>query len=85
MASTKTSSVYDADEATVYRIKIKGHLEEHWSDWLGGLEIIHDAQGYSLLSGIVFDQAALHGILGQIRNLGLTLVSIESQHMAVEE
>ena len=85
MSSTKISSVYDADEAIVYRIKIKGHLEEHWSDWLGGLEISHDAQGYSLLSGIVSDQAALHGILGQIRNLGLTLVSIESQHMAVKE
>jgi len=61
----------------LYEIKIKGHLDEHWSDWLGGLEITQDEHGNSFLTGIVPDQAALHGILNQIRDLGLTLVSIK--------
>jgi len=59
-----------------YEIKVKGHLEEHWSDWLGGLEVAHDGHGNSLLTGVIPDQAALHGILAQIRDLGLTLISI---------
>lgn len=58
-----------------YEIRIKGHLEEHWSDWLGGLHITQEAEN-SLLTGVVPDQAALHGILVQIRDLGLTLISI---------
>jgi len=59
-------------------------LEEHWSDWLGGLEISHDAQGYSLLTGMVRDQAALHGILAQIRDLGLPLISITPKSTVAE-
>ena len=60
----------------VYEIKVKGHLEEHWSDWLGGLSIGQDSEGNSVLCGPVPDQAALHGILAQIRDLGLILISI---------
>jgi hypothetical protein len=60
-------------------IKIKGHLDGHWSDWLGGLEITHDEHGNSLLTGVVPDQASLHGILAQIRDLGLTIISLTSQ------
>jgi hypothetical protein len=52
---------------------------------LGGLEIAHDAKGYSLLTGIVPDQAALHGILAQIRDLGLTLIWLTSADGIVEE
>ncbi|MBI5934827.1 MAG: RDD family protein [Chloroflexi bacterium] len=62
-----------------YEIKVKGQLEEHWADWLGGLSITHDAHGNSLLTGVVPDQAALHGILAQIRDLGLTLISLTPQ------
>ena len=75
----------DVDSEIYYEIKVKGHLEEHWSDWLGGLKISHDAQGYSLLTGMVSDQAALYGILGQIRNLGLPLISLLPQNASVEE
>ena len=64
------------DSGILYEIKIKGHLDKHWSDWLGGLEISQDEHGNSLLIGFVPDQAALHGILVQIRDLGLILVSI---------
>jgi len=69
----------DNDASVSYEIKIKGYLDEHWSDWLGSLEICQDEHGNSLLSGIVPDQAALHGILNQIRDLGLTLISIKSK------
>src|SRR3990172_1735415 len=62
-----------------YEIKVVGHLDEHWSEWLGGLTIIHEAQGNSLLPGVIADQAALHGILAQIRDLGLALISLTPQ------
>ena len=65
MADHKTTSPVDEDTGINYEIKIKGHLEEHWSDWLGGLKITQDTQGYSLLTGTVLGQAALNGILAQ--------------------
>ena len=71
--------------ARVYEIKVQAHLEDCWSDWLGGLAISRDAQGYSLLTGVVPDQAALHGILAQMRDLGLPLIAITSQNTVTEE
>jgi hypothetical protein len=68
-----------------YEIKVQGHLEDYWSDWLGGLAISRDAQGNTLLFGVVPDQAALHGILAQIRDLGLPLISITSPSVDEEE
>jgi len=85
MADKEMASTIDADDAIAYEIKIRGYLEEHWSDWLGGLEISHDAQGNSLITGNVPDQAALHGILAQIRDLGLTLISLTPQRSGVED
>lgn len=85
MADKEMASTIDADDAIAYEIKIRGHLEEHWSDWLGGLEISHDTQGNSLITGNVPDQAALHGILAQIRDLGLTLISLTPQRSGVED
>jgi len=76
MVKENRASFVDGDQGIKYEIKIKGHLEEHWSDWLGGLAIGQDREGNSLLSGVVPDQAALHGILAQIRDMGLTLISI---------
>ena len=68
------------DETEIkYEIKIKGHLDKYWSEWLGDLEFIYDCQGNTLLNGRIADQAALHGILAQIRDLGLTLISLTSQ------
>lgn len=62
-----------------YEIRIKGHLEEHWSEYLGDLNITYDVygEGDSLLSGYVPDQAALHGILMKIRDLGMPLISLK--------
>ena len=76
MADKKLIPSLPADHEIRYEIKVKGHLEQHWSEYLGSLEIIWDAQGNSLLTGFIPDQAALHGILAKIRDLGLTLVSL---------
>ena len=59
-----------------YRIRVKGHLDDRWSDWLGGLAIQRQEDGTTLLVGPVVDQAALHGVITRIRDLGLTLLSV---------
>ena len=63
-------------EPTTYRIRIKGHLGPEWSDWFSGLDIRLDDNGDTLLTGPVVDQAALHGLLRKVRDLGMPLVSI---------
>ena len=60
-----------------YRLRVNGHLDHHWSAWFGGLTLAHDTDGTSTLSGPVADQAQLHGILTKIRDLGLTLITVE--------
>ena len=60
----------------VYEIRIKGHLGAQWTDWFEGLTITLDAGGETLLTGPVADQAALHGLLKKVRNLGMPLVSV---------
>lgn len=60
-----------------YRIRVKGHLEGPWTDWFGGLAVTLEANGDTVLSGHVVDQAALHGVLRKVRDLGLTLVSVD--------
>lgn len=85
MDDKKPTLPSDDETGIHYEIKVKGHLEEHWADWLGGLSITHDAQGNSLLTGVVPDQAALHGILAQIRDLGLTLISLTPQDVEEKE
>jgi hypothetical protein len=60
----------------VYQIRIKGHLGDQWSDWFGGLTINLESNGETLLTGPVADQAALHGLLRKVRDLGLPLVSV---------
>ena len=59
-----------------YEITVDGHLTHHWSIWFEGLTITPQENGYTILSGPVSDQAALHGILAKIRDLGLPLVSV---------
>src|SRR5205823_7391937 len=66
----------DADQPTVYEIRIKGQLDHQWTDWFGGLAITLQPSGDTLLSGPVVDQAALHGLLRKVRDLGMPLLSI---------
>ena len=65
-----------SDQPPVYQIRIKGHLGQQWMDWFEGLTIALEEGGNSLLTGPVIDQAALHGILKKIRDLGLPLLSV---------
>ncbi len=59
-----------------YKIRVKGHLHTHWSEWFAGMNMTQDPNGETILSGILEDQAALHGVLMKIRDLGLVLVSV---------
>jgi hypothetical protein len=61
---------------TYYQIKIKGHLDGHWSAWFDGLTISNEENGEAVLYGPLPDQAALHGVLIKIRDLGLPLLAI---------
>ena len=60
-----------------YRLRVDGHLDQHWSAWFGNLTVTHESDGTTSLSGFVPDQAALHGLLMKVRDLGLTLISVE--------
>jgi hypothetical protein len=60
-------------------IRIKEHLDEGWQEWLEGLQIAHEPDGTSRLSGTLQDQAALHGVLTKLHHLSLTLLSLESR------
>ena len=66
------------DQPVFYRIRIQGHLGQQWMDWFAGLTITLEADGDTLLTGTVVDQAALHGILKKIRDLGMPLLSVNS-------
>ncbi len=66
----------DPDQAAIYHIRIKGHLGQHWADWFEGLAITLEDNGEMLLSGPVVDQAALHGVLRKVRDLGMPLLSV---------
>jgi len=62
----------------VYQIRLKGHLGREWTDWFEGLTITLEENGDTLITGPVTDQAALHGLLKKVRDLGLPLVSVVS-------
>lgn len=66
----------DADHPTVYQIRLKGHLGSQWADWFEGLTLTLEANGDTLLTGPVADQAALFGLLRKVRDLGLPLVEV---------
>jgi hypothetical protein len=63
-------------QSMIYQIRLKGHLGRQWTDWFGGLSITLEDNGDTLLAGPVVDQAALHGLLRKVRDLGLPLLSV---------
>ncbi len=66
----------DTNLPPIYQFRLKGHLGANWADWFGGMDIILEEDGDTLLIGPVIDQAALHGLLKKIRDLGMSLVSV---------
>ena len=71
-----TKPTSNKHQPAVYQIKIKGHLGSQWADWFGGLTIILQEDGHTLLSGPIVDDAALHGLLKRVRDLGMPLISV---------
>jgi hypothetical protein len=75
MPSERTPSP-DPDQPMICHIRIEGHLDPRWSDWFLGLAITLQENGETLLSGPVVDQAALHGLVRKVRDLGIPLISV---------
>jgi hypothetical protein len=69
----------DPGQPEVYQIRIKGHLGPQWADRFGGLSITLEDNGDTVLTGPVTDQAALHGLLKKVRDLGMPLLSVNKE------
>lgn len=63
-------------DSTAYEIRLAGHLDARWAARLDGLAMRHEPDGTTVLSGSIADQAALHGLLQRVRDLGIPLVSV---------
>jgi hypothetical protein len=74
--SIALNSASDFDEPLAYQIRLKGHLDNEWAEWFGGLSLTLEADGTTLLISPAIDQAALHGLLKKVRDLGLQLISV---------
>lgn len=70
------SATEEHDEPGLYEIRLKGYLDDRWASWFEGLTITRETDGETLLAGPVVDQAALHGLLKKVRDLGATLISV---------
>ena len=66
----------DPDQPVVYQIRIKGHLGPQWTEWFEGMAVTWEENGDTLLTGPVIDQAALHGLIKKVRDLGMELISV---------
>lgn len=66
----------DPDQPLMYEVRIQGHLSKRWDDWFDHMTVTSDPNGETTLTGTIVDQAALHGILTKIRDLGLQLLSV---------
>jgi hypothetical protein len=84
--SETNPSTEDQHEPGLYEIRIKGQLDDRWAEWFEGLTITLEDNGDTLLTGPVVDQAALHGLLKKVRDLGMTLVSVNQvQSQAIRQ
>ena len=74
--SGKLKPKTDPSQSMVYQIRLKGHLGRQWTGWFEGLTITLEDNGDTLLAGPVVDQAALHGLLRKVRDLGMPLLAV---------
>lgn len=75
MSETDTATG-DPGGPALYQIRIQGHLDDRWADWFEGLSLTRQENGETLFSGVVVDQAALHGLLRKVRDLGMPLLAV---------
>lgn len=68
-----------------YELRVQGHLDDRWSEWLGGLDVQCQEDGTTVLVGPVVDQAALHGLIKKVRDLGLPLLSVKRTDRSSEQ
>jgi hypothetical protein len=83
--SNNFDSETNSDQVMVYQLRLRGHLGNEWADWFDGLTITLEADGDTLLTGPVRDQAALFGLLKKVRDLGLTLISVNPVNTSTKE
>ena len=76
MMSDKRTFITDPDAPRIYQIRLEGHLNRQWTDWFDGLTITLTDDGDTILTGAIVDQAALHGLLKKVRDLGMPLRSV---------
>jgi hypothetical protein len=74
--SAPPASTDDHHTSGRYEIRLKGHLDPRWAAWFDGLSLTHERDGTTVIHGRVVDQAALHGVLWKVRDLGLPLISV---------
>ena len=74
--SNEINSESEKAQPLVYQIRIQGHLGREWTHWFGGLTLTLEDNGETLLTGPLVDQAALHGLLRKVRDLGVPLLSV---------
>ena len=74
--SGRTRNDGNGREAGRYEIRLKGHLDTRWAAWFDGLSLTHASDGITIIHGPIADQAALHGLLQKVRDVGLPLVSV---------
>jgi len=83
--SSKRSPGREAGQPMIYQIRISGHLGRQWTNWFEGLTITLEEDGDTLLTGPVIDQAALHGLLKKVRDLGMPLLSVNSLRSGLQD
>jgi hypothetical protein len=74
--STPPASTDDHHISERYEIRLKGHLDARWTAWFDGLSLTHEGDGITVIHGRIIDQAALHGVLRKVRDVGLPLISV---------
>jgi hypothetical protein len=74
--SDESKNLTNENQSVIYQIKVIGQLDPRWTSWFEGFKIILQEDGNTLLTGPVSDQSALHGLLKKIRDLGMTLISV---------